>query len=242
VLGGLLLALVLASCGSSGERATFATGAASTVTGPAAKATVVAKVGATSITGKMYAHWMTVGEATVEMPKPTGALPAFVVYEPPIFSACVAHLRASAPRIAIDQLRANCRKMYERIQARILNFLISGYWLRGEAAERGVSVSVGEVEKKFAEERRANYPTAESFHRLQLASRQTIQDLEFAVETQMLSTKLVEKYAQEHGEQKNEQAAVPGFNRSIRSKWIPRTSCEPDYVVADCKQYRVPKQ
>ena len=234
----LLAGVILASCGSSTNKraARLATSAAA---GPAPASAVVAEVGTTPINGATYDHWMAIGAATVEMPKPSGPLPRPVAYEPPDFAACVAHLRTTAPRSTTTaQLTARCKKTYEGIQARILDFLITGYWLRGQAAEQHASVTEAEVRTNFEEERRRHYPTAAAFRRLQEASRQTVPDLMFAVETQMLSAKLLEKFTKEHSHEKSEQTTIAAFNKSISSTWIPKTDCQPGYVVKDCRQYK----
>jgi hypothetical protein len=184
---------------------------------------------------------MEIGAATVEMPRPTGPVPKPLAYEPPKFTACVAHLGAGAgaqTAASAAQLRARCKKTYEGIEDRVLNFLITGYWLRGEAAEQHGAVPEAEVHKKFEEEKRRKYPTATSFRRLREASRQTVPDLEFAVETQLLSGKLLEKFTREHPHESSERATITAFNGSIRSKWTPKTDCRPGYVVPDCRQYR----
>jgi hypothetical protein len=160
-----------------------------------------------------------------------------VAYEPSDFTACVAHLlRTGAPRSSAAQLKVRCEQTYEGIRARILNFLITGYWLRGEAAAEGISVSQAEVQKQFEAVKRAQYPTAASFRRLLDASRQTVSDLMFAVQTQMLSTRLLEKFTKDYGKGRSEQATIAAFNRAIRSKWTARTDCRPGYVVKDCRQ------
>jgi hypothetical protein len=238
VLLALVAGLTLASCGGSSSHATRA-GRPASALGPAPAPAVVLQVGATPITGATYDHWMAIGAATVEMPKPSGPVPKPAAYEPPGFTACVAHLHTSTPKsTATAQLEARCKKTYEGIQSRILNFLITGYWLRGEAAEQHASVTEAEVHKKFEEEKRANYPTAASFRRLQETSRQTVPDLIFAVETRMLSTKLLEKFTKTHSHEKSEQATVAAFNTSLGSKWTAKTNCKPGYVVRDCKQYK----
>jgi hypothetical protein len=230
----LLGGLILAACGTSSKHPT-------PVRAPrlAPDNQIVVQVGVTPITRAVYNHWMAIGFATVEMPKPDGPLPAPIVYEPPRFTDCVAHLRTSAPTSATAaQLTSKCDKTYRGIQARILNFLISGYWLRAEAAERHADITEAEVRKTFERERRAHYPLAAAFRRLQEASRQTVADLHFAVETQMLSGKLLEKFTRAHGHDLSEQAMIAAFNESIKSKWVPRTTCSTGYVIADCKQYK----
>ena len=234
LIGGLLLA----SCGGSGKGVSVQTGGSATHS--QASETVVVGVGSTPINKATYEHWMAVGAATVEKPKPNGPLPKVLAYAPPAFTACVAQLRATVPESTPSTpLQDECKATYESIRKRILNFLITGFWLRDAAAEQRVSVSPAEVMSKFEEEKRAHY-TPESFRRLQEASHQTVPDLEFSIATQMLSAKLLAKFAKEHGDEKNEQLAVSAFNKSIRFKWIPRTSCQPGYVVPDCKQYRPP--
>lgn len=179
---------------------------------------------------------MKVGAATVSAPTPGSPPTPIVEYEPPDYTTCIAHLRASAarPHSTTAELRATCEQTHASIQARILNFLITGYWLREQALAEGLSVSPAEVRRRFAEEKRASYPTASSFRRFQEASRQTSADLMFAVETQLLSRKLLEKF--DRG--KAEQSKVDAFNQSIRRKWTPKTDCRPGYIVKDCKQYR----
>jgi hypothetical protein len=197
------------------------------------------QIGSAGISPVAYAHWMAIGAATVEMPKPTGPLPSVTEYTPPAFTACIAHRRALATSAgSTAALRAGCRKAYEGIQARVLNFLITGYWLRDEAAEMHASVSQAEVHRKFKEYRQEDFPTPAAFQRLKEASHQSVADLEFAVETQMLSARLLERFTKSAGSGKSEQATITAFNKHIASKWTPRTSCRQGYVVEDCKQYR----
>jgi hypothetical protein len=234
----LCSAFALMSCGSSPHN-TARVASSTSVTSPRPSGSAVVQIGDAAISPAAYAHWMAIGAATVEMPKPTGPLPTVTEYTPPAFTACVARRRAlvaSANRI--PALRSECRKIYEGIQARVLNFLVTGYWLRGEAAEMHASVSQAEVHRKFKEYRQEDFPTPAAFQRLEEASHQSVRDLEFAVETRMLSTRLLERFTRRVGNGKTEQATITAFNRYIASRWLPRTSCKPGYVVKDCKQYR----
>jgi hypothetical protein len=235
----LLAGLSITACAGGTSRHAPQTGAPATAAGPAAAHAVVVKVGATPITGATYDHWMAIGAATVQMPRPGTPLPKPVAYVPPDFSACVAHLRTSAPgSTSTARLEARCKQTFEGIKVRILNFLITGYWLRGEAAARHASVTEAEVRDRFERERRASYPSAASFRELLQASRQTIPDLMFAVETQMLSAKLLERFTAQHSHEASEQATIAAFNRGIRSRWTARTDCRPGYVVRGCRQYK----
>jgi len=232
---GVLAMLMLVSCGG-GNNGTGAPRAAAGAN--PAPLNIVVRIGDRAISGSVFKHWLAIGEATVEMPKATGSLPTPIEYAPPDFTACVERLRKDAPRSTpTAPLRAECRNTYEGIRNRILGFLITGYWLRGEAAQQHASVSKSEVRKKFDEERRTRYPSAASFRRLQDASGQTVPDLEFALGTRLLSARLLERFARRHGDARNEQAAIAAFDKSIKNKWEPRTTCAPGYVVPDCKEY-----
>jgi len=187
------------------------------------------------ITQATYQHWMAIGAATVEMPKPTGALPKALTYVPPQFTACAAQLKASSPSATAGQLRSRCRKTYEGIRSRILNFLITGSWLRQQASGEHIAVSRSEVQKTLATEQRAE--GAAQFRRLEKASRQGRVDLEYAAERQLLSTKLLERFEAAHRGQ-SAQAAIAAFNRSLTVAWTPRTICEPGYAVKDCRRYK----
>ncbi len=229
----LLAGLTLSACGGSSKHVATTTAAALAPPGA-----VVAQVGTTTITGATYDHWMAVGAATVTMPPAHGPLPRPVAYEPPDFTACVSHLRAGEPKATTAQLQAKCKKAFEGIRARILDFLITASWLQGEAAEQHISVTEAEVRKKFEEEKRAHYPTAAAFHRLQEASLQTVPDLMLAVQRSMLSERLLARFTKLHGKGRAEQANIAAFNKYIRDKWTARTDCRPGYLIKDCRQHR----
>lgn len=234
----LVLGLGLSACGkqaSTGKHSS--TGAAP---GPGASAVVI-QVGKTPITRALYRHWLAIGVATVNIPLPGQPIPKAIAYEPPDFKACVASLQKSSPpkqKPTTAELKLKCQQTFVGIKQRILSFLITGYWIRGEAAERGVTVSDAEVQQKFEENKRQNYPTPAAFQELLASSHQTIPDLKFAVETQLLSAKLLKNFTTSKGKGKAEQELTIPFNQSIELKWSARTDCRQGFVVKDCKQYR----
>jgi hypothetical protein len=236
----LFVGYLLTGCGTNGSKREAPSTASPSAAAPPPDAVVV-KVGVTPITGATYNHWMAIGAATVELPRTAGPIPRPVDYAPPDFAACITHLRISTRRsMTTGQLRARCTATYERIRRRILNFLITGYWLRGAAAEHHISITEAAVRKRFEEERRADYPSPAAFHRLQEASRQTVPDLMFAVETRMLSAKLLDSFIAAHGRVKSEQGIVTAFNNALRSTWTRKTICEPGYVIPDCGRHHMP--
>jgi hypothetical protein len=100
----------------------------------------------------------------------------------------------------------------------VMNFLISGFWIIGEAQERGIRISDKEVNRQFERTRRSAFRSERRFKRFLRRTGQTIADLKFRTRIDLLSEKL--------------QAVVdPG---EFASKWRARTLCAPGFTVPDC--------
>jgi hypothetical protein len=232
------LGLMLSACGSS-NKASSTTSTTSVPAPPSAPSgTVVVQVGNTPITRAQYEHWMRIGDATVQKPLPGQPIPKPIDYEPPNFTECIARLRANALlHETTPQLKTKCQQTFQSIQTRILRFLINGYWLREEATEDGITISNTELQTEFNQTKAHEFPTPASFQRLLNASRQTIPDLMFAIETEMLSTKLQQKFSKPETKESPENS-VEALNKRLDAKWTPRTNCLPGYVIKACRQYR----
>ena len=156
----------------------------------------VVQVNGNSITKDTYAHWL--GIAAASSATTPGAKP--VVPEPPNYTACIAHLKAIAPKPAKGQsapteaqLKSECEQQYKSLQTEVLGFLISSEWVLGEAAHLGVKVSDKEVEKQFATVKNEQFPKAAEFEKFLKNSGQTVSDLLLRVKLNLLSTKIQQK-------------------------------------------------
>jgi len=156
----------------------------------------VVQVNGNSITKDTFAHW--VGIAAASSATTPGAKP--VVPEPPNYTACIAHLKAVAPKPAKGQsapteaqLKSQCEQQYKSLQTEVLGFLISSEWVLGEAANLGVKVSDKEVEKQFATVKNQQFPKAAEFEKFLKSSGQTVSDLLLRVKLNLLSTKIQQK-------------------------------------------------
>lgn len=148
----LALALALASCGGSSHSHAASSGRggvesiSASVPGLDAlvggdPGAVVARVGAHVITRGAFAHAFGValrGEGANIVPP-----------VPPVFSACVRSLRATAAgaRSSPSALRESCKDEYETFAREGLQELISQQWVISGAAEAGVKVSEAELRK-----------------------------------------------------------------------------------------------
>jgi foldase protein PrsA len=119
------------------------------------------------------------------------------VPEPPAFTACIAHLKATAPKPAKGQpapteakLKSECQIQYKALQNEVLGFLISSQWVLGEASSLGIKLSDAEVKKEFAKIRSEEFPKAAEFEKFLATSGQSVSDLLLRVKLNLLSQKI----------------------------------------------------
>jgi foldase protein PrsA len=160
----------------------------------------VVQVNGNPITKATYEHWLSVAAASGAATP--GEKP--VVPVPPDFTACIAHLEATAPKPAKgqskpskSQLKSECEQQYKSLQQEVLSFLISSEWVIGEAESLGVKVSDAEVKKQFEKIKSAQFPKPEEFKKFLSASGQTVSDLLLRVKLNMLSSKIQQKISKE---------------------------------------------
>lgn len=185
-LGAVFLASAgLAACGSSGI-----------------PSNAVVQVGGQPITTAAYNHWLGVAAASSAQTTPGSTAPKPVVPDPPTFSACIAHLQATAPKPAkgkpaptAAQLKTQCEQQYTALKQQVLGFLISANWVIGEASDQGIKATDAEVEKKFKELKQQQFPKAADFQKFLTSTGQSVPDLLLRVKLNLLSQKIQQKVA-----------------------------------------------
>jgi foldase protein PrsA len=157
---------------------------------------VVQIPGAATITKDAFGHWMSV--AASSSTGTTGQ--KAVVPDPPTYSACVAHLKATAPKPEKGQtapteaqLKTQCVQQYKSLQQEVLGFLISSSWVIGEAKSLGVKLTDKEVHKQFEKIKTQQFPKAAEFEKFLASSGQSVSDLLLRVKLNMLSQKIQQK-------------------------------------------------
>jgi foldase protein PrsA len=165
----------------------------------------VVQVGGTPITKATFEHWMSIAAASTSTT--AGATPTKpVIPDPPDYTACIAHLEATAAKPAkgqskpsAAQLKTQCEQQYKSLQQEVLGFLISSSWVLGEAESQGVKVSDAEVQKEFEKIKNEQFPKAAEFQKFLASSGQTVSDLLLRVKLNMLSSKIQQKVAKSKG-------------------------------------------
>ncbi len=163
----------------------------------------VVQVNGKPITKTTFNHWLGVAAVSTAAATP-GTKP--VLPEPPNYTACIAHLAATAPKPAkgqsaptTAQLKQECEQQYKALQQEVLGFLISSEWVLGEAESLGVKVSDAEVKKQFEKIKNQEFPKAAEFEKFLASSGQTVSDLLLRVKLNMLSTKIQSKIVKDEG-------------------------------------------
>jgi foldase protein PrsA len=164
----------------------------------------VVQVGGNSITKTTYDHWISVAAASSATTTGTVAKP--VVPEPPAYTACIAHLEATAAKPAkgqakptATQLKSECEQQYKSLQQEVLGFLISSEWVLGEGNSLGVKVSDKEVKKQFETIKSQQFPKPAEFEKFLATSGQTVSDLLLRVKLNLLSSKIQQHVVKSKG-------------------------------------------
>jgi phosphatidylethanolamine-binding protein (PEBP) family uncharacterized protein len=118
-----------------------------------------------------------------------------------------------------------------------LGFLITSQWVVSEAAARGVSVSEAEVKQRFAQLVHESFPKAGSLQKYLAKSGETEADLLARIKVELLASKIAAKVsAGKSAAQRS--ASLTAFENAFHAHWKNYTSCDPGYVMEDCKQYK----
>lgn len=115
-----------------------------------------------------------------------------------------------------------------------MGFLISSDWVIGEAQDLHLQVSAGQVRRTFDEARREEFPKRGAFQAFLKSSGQTIADLLFRVELNLLSMRIQARVLAGERTQRAKEQALAHFASEFHDKWRAQTYCATAYQVSDC--------
>ncbi len=78
----------------------------------------------------------------------------------------------------------------QALTAQVMEFLITGDWIAGEAKERGLNVTDAEVKRQFTQTKEQSFPTDRAYKKFLKDSGQTQDDVLFRVRLEVLSNKV----------------------------------------------------
>jgi foldase protein PrsA len=115
----------------------------------------------------------------------------------------------------------------------VMGFLISSYWLLGEAQHLNMHLSSIAVRKRFDRLRHAQFRRQAAFKNFLQRSGQTTAELLFRVRINMIEGKIQRRIVG-HGDTRSRQRALQRFVAKFQRKWRAQTYCESPYATPDC--------
>ncbi|UUY05856.1 peptidyl-prolyl cis-trans isomerase [Svornostia abyssi] len=163
-----------------------------------------------------FDHWMAI--AAAQSGQTPGARP-IPVPDHPEYRACMARVsktkagRGKTPA----QRRAECRKVWEGLRDQVLGFLLAASWIKGEAAERGITVTSQEIARAFATQKKQAFPKEADYQRFLKQSGSTEEDIRFQLEVELLQRRLVARATKGAG--RVTQAQIEAYYRENREQF-----------------------
>jgi phosphatidylethanolamine-binding protein (PEBP) family uncharacterized protein len=118
-----------------------------------------------------------------------------------------------------------------------LGFLITSEWVLGEAAARHISISEAEVKQHFAQLVHESFPKAGALKKYLAKSGETEADLLARIKVELLASRISAKVTA--GKSASQRSSLlTAFENNFHTHWKSYTSCDPGYVMEDCKQYK----
>lgn len=175
-----MLLLALAACGSD-----------ESIPGNA-----VAEVNGSPVTKSDFDKWMAIyAKSSAQQTGGDGTVP-----DSPEFTRCVASKLRSAPKPAAGQpkptkvqFEQTCKQEYEALKSQVLELLINGNWLEGEAKDLGVKVTDAEVQKNFQQQKKQAFPKDADYQKYLKQSGFTEADLLYRIRLEVISNKIRDK-------------------------------------------------
>ncbi len=165
-----------------------------------------------------------------------GRPPEASVIDPPRYRDCVAARARLRPEVPRRALRRQCAGDFRELMPSVMTFLIDGLWIRGEAARRDIAVDAATVRSAFARRKREAFADERAYRRYlrRNATRESM--LLYQVRIDLLTARIRRQVIE--GVPREQQAAALGaFARELRTRWRPRTRCEPGFLVTGCSNF-----
>jgi hypothetical protein len=208
----------------------------------------VVRVGGNVISKAMVDHWTRIEAILAYEVIPKRPIPKGVVPDPPNYTACVSFLKTfeggatvqGQKKLTVAQLKGVCREQEEEFRRKMVSFLISYYWNRGELAEHGVDVTDAEVKHQREKFVSHEFPNQVEYHNYLAYTGMSVSDLSLIMRITLLGDKLQELAVgtgKKLGAQQVRQAYL-NLSAVLQKKWVPKTNCQPGFVVEYCRQYK----
>jgi Raf kinase inhibitor-like YbhB/YbcL family protein len=126
----------------------------------------------------------------------------------------------------------------EALKKQVLGFLITSQWVLAEAAHLGITASEAEVRRRLHQDTAKQFPKASQLKHYLAANGETEADLLMRVKGELLDTKIAQHVTAGKTASTEPHLLLSDFQKSFETRWRARTSCQPGYVMEDCREYK----
>jgi hypothetical protein len=151
-----------------------------------------------------------------------------------ITGATYVHWLTIAEKASRPPVKGHAPPTAAELRKEVLGFLISSDWVTGEAHRLQIRVSAAEARGRFYAIRRQQFPKRAEFERFLRESGQTVADLMFRVELNLLSSRIQRRVLAGHHTGRSQRRALSRFVRTFKSNWQRQTYCVSPYISQDC--------
>jgi foldase protein PrsA len=159
----------------------------------------VAKVGDVDISKETFNHWaQIVQKAQATSAEATST--STTVPDAPDFTKCIAEKKATAPAPAKGQpnpsdadYKAQCKQEYDALRDQVLQLLINGEWIQGEAHDLGLKLTDEKVRQALITQKDQSFPNKGDFEKFIKQTGYTTEDLLYRVKIGELTNKVRDK-------------------------------------------------
>jgi hypothetical protein len=129
------------------------------------------------------------------------------------------------------------------LKNQVLGFLITSQWVLAEASHLGIDVSEAEARQRLHQVTAKQYPKASQLEHYLASIGETEAELLMRVKGELLEAKISQHVAAGKTASTEPHLLLSDFQKSFEARWRARTSCQPGYVMEDCREYKgIPHQ
>jgi hypothetical protein len=187
----------------------------------------VACVGARPITAALVQHWTAIARKSAQGPASQSPSP----------SAHGSSAHGSTATIASSGGASQTSQKHVFLE-QAMGFLLSAYWVIGEAHDLHVGLSTTTVQRQYVQVRKQQFPKRGEFEKFLKDSGQSVADLLFRVKLNLLSQRIQRHVVAGHRGASSQQQALARFVARFKRKWKAQTYCTRAYAVANCGHVR----
>ncbi len=139
---------------------------------------------------------------------------------------------------SLSHSKAHGKAADAALKNQVLGFLITSQWVLAEAAHLGITASEAEVRRRLHQVTAKQFPKASQLEHYLAANGETEADLLMRVKGELLDTKIAQHVTAGKTASTEPHLLLSDFQKSFETRWRAKTSCQPGYVMEDCREYK----